>query len=128
MYSPIIPPNKPPLKMGSIMSKFWIGGREQLSSSLWVTKMVSDRAAISSQVVLFPKSIPLTTISQLLERLEDTESEVNCFGSLFHDNSGTVLPQSCSQLPSARQSCFSVSTVVSIRSTVGLYRQATQGP
>ena len=76
MYSPIIPPNKPPLKMGSIMSKFWIGGREQLSSSLWVTKMVSDRAAISSQVVLFPKSIPLTTISQLLERLEDTESEV----------------------------------------------------
>lgn len=38
--------------------------------------MVSDRAEISSQGVLFPKSIPLTTVSRLLESVEDKNGEV----------------------------------------------------
>lgn len=50
-----------------------MGGREQLSNSLQVTKMVKDRAEISSRVVSSPGFIPFTTSSQLLE---STESEV----------------------------------------------------
>lgn len=93
-----------------------------MRSSLHVTKMVSDRAEISSQRVLFPKSIPLTTVSRLLENVEDKESKVAVSYS-----SDPVLQQFCRQWPSARVPCFSVSAVVSIHSVVGLYRQVTQG-
>ena len=79
-----------------------MGSREQLRSSLHVTKMLSDRAESLSQGVLFPKSVPLTTMSQLLGRVEDTENEAVVYSS------DAVPQQSCRRWPSARVPYFCV--------------------